>query len=685
MRRPPGADPVSTSTIGRVLRGAGGLPWVGLTVIVSDVSGIFDRAELGRGRTGADGGFTVTYGADPSTATLGPRTLLVEVTDPVDRRLARTEQVDVAAAVLTVPDFVVRPADGEGLLVTLGSGTPSFVSTGNAITLLIDNVEAWTHLGRLFSGATSSIEFMQMEFDVPEDFEPNPGDEKPVAVFDFGPPVPTATALRRVNTPLDVRPERVLESRARLDKVVVRIMISQPVLEHRLLLLGGVFAVVGAFVAALVGGLLEMLGIGTTRDEVEQYFAATGQLGIWVEGAPTPAFGPTHAKIVVVDGTEAVSAGSPFMQSYFGDPLHPIDDPRRGDNNGHPIHDVSVAVRGPAVADMHQAFRLHWNTHVPAHPIEPVTPAPPEPPGDMTVKLQVVRTLIGGRFADPAAGEKGVLEAYLRAIAVAQDLIYLENQYFTNDAIADALVLALKARPNLQVIVLINIDPDVPGYRTWQRKLIVRMRKALEVPELQRFGVFTRWSQEPSGPGHPRARIVPNYLHSKVALIDDRWATVGSANLDGASLDAFQLLHAIQPGAEVRNSEVNLVVLPEAPGPVAAVEQLRRRLWAEHLGYWSAPGVPDPDHVALLAPSADGWVHLWTERAQDKLDRLRSNPNAVAPASILYWPHVDRPVDEPRNYLRELLVDRPDLDVLAKTAKFDFKTGAWTSDAKLDD
>jgi hypothetical protein len=246
------------------------------------VSGLFDRSTLARSRTGADGRFTVAYGADTSAASLGPRTLLVEVTDPVDRRLARIELEDVAAAVLPLPDFVVRPADGEGLLVTLGTGMASFVSTGNAIRLLIDNVEAWGHLARLFAGATSSIEFMQMEFDVPDEFEPDPGAERPVAVFGFGSPVPTPTALRQVNAGFnDIRPERVLESRARQGHVDVRIMISQPVLEHRLVLLGGVFAVVGAFVVLLVGGLLEMLARRGTRssttspDPVNSAFGST--------------------------------------------------------------------------------------------------------------------------------------------------------------------------------------------------------------------------------------------------------------------------------------------------------------------------------------------------------------------------------------------------------------------------
>jgi hypothetical protein len=32
-----------------------------------------------------------------------------------------------------------------------------------------------------------------------------------------------------------------------------------------------------------------------------------------------------------------------------------------------------------------------------------------------------------------------------------------------------------------------------------------------------------------------------NYVHSKVAIIDDAWATVGTANLDGTSMNYHQI------------------------------------------------------------------------------------------------------------------------------------------------
>ena len=72
--------------------------------------------------------------------------------------------------------------------------------------------------------------------------------------------------------------------------------------------------------------------------------------------------------------------------------------------------------------------------------------------------LQIVRSITPGTVNK---GEKGVLEAYRKAIFNANDFIYLENQYFTNKYIMGALKKALENNPDLQLIMLINEVPDV--------------------------------------------------------------------------------------------------------------------------------------------------------------------------------------------------------------------------------
>jgi hypothetical protein len=115
-----------------------------------------------------------------------------------------------------------------------------------------------------------------------------------------------------------------------------------------------------------------------------------------------------------------------------------------------------------------------------------------------------------------------------------------------------------------------------------QRRLIHSIRKGLEgAPNGgARFGVFTRWSHQV---GLPRPMLLPIYIHAKVGIVDDTWCTVGSANLDGFSLDNFLL----NPFFEQRAIELNAIMLNGVEGaPTSeAPDILRRKLWAEHLGY----------------------------------------------------------------------------------------------------
>src|SRR5207253_3150063 len=100
---------------------------------------------------------------------------------------------------------------------------------------------------------------------------------------------------------------------------------------------------------------------------------------------------------------------------------------------GVPIHELTLRVQGPAVADIQATFLLHWNEALrqAGKPIVPASVGPAVSAGN--VDVQVVRTIRGGNyFAGSPHGETGVLEAYLRAIAMANTYIYLENQYFTS-------------------------------------------------------------------------------------------------------------------------------------------------------------------------------------------------------------------------------------------------------------
>ena len=75
-----------------------------------------------------------------------------------------------------------------------------------------------------------------------------------------------------------------------------------------------------------------------------------------------------------------------------------------------------------------------------------------------TIPCQFHRT-ITKKGTDPSGipdiVRKDVLEGYLTAIAQASDYIYVENQYFREKEVADALIRQHKTKPDLRTIIVI--------------------------------------------------------------------------------------------------------------------------------------------------------------------------------------------------------------------------------------
>jgi len=665
-----------------------GTPMAGYRVVARDLSGVF-TTELANEEVNKEGGFQLHYAEDAGFGLL--RTIEFTVIDKVGRTVKTIQKEDPQDTPLDLGNILIPRADATGWLVTKGTGAASPpVTKNNAVGLLVDNVVAWKTVADAFRGAASSIEFMQLDIDVPEQFNQDPTKESPEMVLRFEPPEPTPANPRAVNAK-DDRPERLLiDAVNRNPHVDVRLMINQWTLDEHTIGLSRLLPGLGLLILKLLNWRFSKHGRFSTLDEVQRYFKPTALPPNRIKGSHSPALGPTHAKLAIIDGKTAINIASPFKQGYYGDAEHAIDDPRRGNADRLPTHDVSIAVTGPAVADVHDMFALHWNVEVDESERLPRITPPPEQtsPGslDALASLQVVRSLAAGRFPDPADGEKGVLEAYLRAIAQAKSLIYIENQFFTDDAIGTALAKALTDpdRPALNVILLLNINPDNILYPCWQRRLVARIKRDLRAPDqLRRFGVFTRWTHEAAAPpDRPHPRIAPVYLHTKAALVDDSWATIGSANLDGASLDFLEYLHFLQNG-DVRESELNFTILNgiEQQPQTTAVDLLRRRLWAEHLGFRTADGKPDPDAADLAKPPLDGWVGLWSRLAEQKRLALRDTPAVPHPVRVLPW--ADRGgifMNQPREYLAELVGKNGRLlgvDPITGTRRFRFKDGTY--------
>jgi phosphatidylserine/phosphatidylglycerophosphate/cardiolipin synthase-like enzyme len=302
--------------------------------------------------------------------------------------------------------------------------------------------------------------------------------------------------------------------------------------------------------------------------------------------------GSNHQKITVVRrGSEVTAAvgGIDYAASRIDEFPHRGLTVRGGRWGWH---DAGAIVRGPAAADVWRVFRIRWINsaslpgrrfvwrlrHFPL--INPaviesgVPPAAPQPvhraPG---VAIQTLRS-VGPWYVDSlvpwarrhytSVPPEGVQEVYLtlvQAIGAARRYVYIEDQYFSEYPGGDDRyglyphVRAAAAR-GVKVILLGSGTRDPAEHapvinRTLNKDLQTRIIEPL-APGLRRnVGLW---------------RVEHLTVHAKLVLVDDVFASVGSANFFSRSMsgvDTEFTVAMVTTGVEVRD--------------------LRVRLWAEHL------------------------------------------------------------------------------------------------------
>jgi phosphatidylserine/phosphatidylglycerophosphate/cardiolipin synthase-like enzyme len=282
-----------------------------------------------------------------------------------------------------------------------------------------------------------------------------------------------------------------------------------------------------------------------------------------------------HEKVVVIDDLRAFVGGID-LTDLAGD---------RYDAPGHPWrpelgwHDATALIEGPAVADVASHFHLRWSEVTGEH--LPVAAAP-GPAGSL--ELQVLRTVPEHVYGSLHDGAFTILQAYAGALRRARRFIYLENQFLWSSEIVGILAGKLRnpPSPEFRLLTLLPARPNTGGEDTRGQLGVL-----LEADDgAGRVLACTRYAVRPDGPPE---RV---YVHAKMAVVDDEWFTVGSANLNEHSL--------------FNDSEMNVAVAD----PVVAAG-CRRRLWAEHLGV----EVGDGDPCALIHD-------LWRPVADEQARRL---------------------------------------------------------------
>lgn len=229
-----------------------------------------------------------------------------------------------------------------------------------------------------------------------------------------------------------------------------------------------------------------------------------------------------HRKLCVVDGAIAFCGGINVLDDFY--------DPNHGALKS-PRFDFAVRVTGPLVHDVAQSMtQFWWRLKAATDARERDFPAA-WAALQSAVRLSLaqggrVEVLAGGLIAAPGHAAKAALllrdnllsrtqieRAYRKAIGEARSEIIIANAYF------------------------------MPGRRL-RRALIHAARRGVRVRLLLqgRYEYFMQYHAARPVFGALLAagieihEYAPSFLHAKVAVIDNLWATVGSSNLDPLSL-----------------------------------------------------------------------------------------------------------------------------------------------------
>jgi cardiolipin synthase len=198
-----------------------------------------------------------------------------------------------------------------------------------------------------------------------------------------------------------------------------------------------------------------------------------------------------HRKLLVVDGSVGFLSGVCVSAKWLGDPQHDIA----------PWRDTGIALRGPAVREMADAFVDNWATLGGELPDLPGMAGEPAPAGN--VDLRVVATI---------PNTAGVYRLDQLIAAMARSTLWLTDAYFVGVA-PYVQALAAAARDGVDVRLLVPGSSDIPSIGALSRSGYKPLLKA-------GVRVF-EWNG--------------SMLHAKTAVADGRWARVGSTNLNLAS------------------------------------------------------------------------------------------------------------------------------------------------------
>jgi cardiolipin synthase len=239
-----------------------------------------------------------------------------------------------------------------------------------------------------------------------------------------------------------------------------------------------------------------------------------------------------HVKTMVIDKKLAFLGGMNIGREYRYD-----------------WHDMMVEVQGPVVDEINREFQVAWGQAGIF--------------GDFSYLFswragQHNQGLDGYpvRLIYTKPGQHEIYTVQRDAIRRSKRFIYVENAYFTDDALLKELILARRRGVDVRVIIPLETD----------RGLITR-NIILAANTMLAAGI--------------RVYIYPGFSHAKAAVFDG-WASVGSANLDRLSLHINKELNIATSEASAVNELMETLFEPDFQLSGELTEPFPQR-WTDHI------------------------------------------------------------------------------------------------------
>jgi cardiolipin synthase len=254
---------------------------------------------------------------------------------------------------------------------------------------------------------------------------------------------------------------------------------------------------------------------------------------IQVRTLPNPWLQGDHTKAIIFDGKRAFIGGMNIGREYR-----------------YEWHDLMIEATGPVAQAINEDFEQAWSRAgvlgewgMLASPRR--VPAVAPRAGDYPVRVLYTRT-----------GRSEILEAQIAAIRRAQQRIYIQNAYFSSDAILYELAKARRRGVDVRVILPLESD----------------------------FGVMSRSNAVAANAmlaNGIRVFVYPRMSHVKGAVYDG-WACYGSANFDRLSLRLNKELNLATSDPQAVQRFVEQVFEPDFAASVELTEPLPLK-WMDYL------------------------------------------------------------------------------------------------------